>query len=108
MAMTDDRGSYSFGSGLYNLVINAYVPGQIVGFEFKRNLLIGTSSSQLALDEGGFEAITGTTPTGFADVYRDFWFFGAGVFFLTALLMGDVFRRPIWFTLLEILVKSRK
>ena len=91
MAVTDDRGSYTFGSELYNLVINAYVPGQIVGFEFKRSLMIGTSLSQFALDEGGYETVTGTTPTGFADVYREFWFYGAGVFFLTAFLLGRMF-----------------
>jgi hypothetical protein len=91
MAVTDARGTYTLGAGLYNLLVNAYVPGQIVGFEFKRGLITSADQSQIAFENTGYETITGMTSTGFTDTYRDFWFFGAGVFFLTAFLMRRMF-----------------
>jgi hypothetical protein len=95
MEVTDVRGIYTFGAGIYNLLVNAYIPGQIVGFEFKHSLLMGADQSQIAFESTGYEAIVGGTPTGFADTYRDFWFFGAGIFFLTAFLMGRMFSRAL-------------
>jgi hypothetical protein len=93
MAVTDETGSLSLGAEIWNLLVQAYVPGQIVGFEFKHSLMIGDNLTKLALKYGGYETYTGTTSTGFAQPYRDFWFFGAAVFFLVTQFMGRHFTR---------------
>jgi hypothetical protein len=91
MAVTDETGSLSLGSEIWNLIIQAYVPGQIVGFEFKHSLMIGDNLTRLAQKHGGYETYTGTTSTGFTYPYRDFWFFGAAVFFLVSRFMARQF-----------------
>lgn len=84
--------SLSLGAQFWNRLVLSYVPGQIVGWEAKRGLLIGTDLTTLAAAHLGHRRQTGTTWTGFVDPYRDFWYFGAAVFWATGFAMGRAMR----------------
>ena len=72
----------------WDLLIFGYIPGQLVGFDFKKSLMTGTDLNSLALDVGHYQSLIGTTATGFPQPYHDFWFFGAFVFFFLGRFMG--------------------
>ena len=93
MAVAANSGFFSLGGEFYNLLVSTYVPGQLIGFELKRSLMIGRGLSVLALEDVGYETNTGSTSTGFVQPYRDFWFFGAFVFFFVAKLMSHFFSK---------------
>lgn len=93
MQSIEDQSAIGLGAALWNLLVHAYVPGQIVGFDFKQSLIIGDSLRSLALRSTGFEAHTGTTSTGFTLPYYDFWFFGALVYFFVTRILARHFAR---------------
>lgn len=95
MSAIERSGDLTLGAEFWNELVQQYVPGQILGFEFKRSLMIGESLSEVAVRELGFEKRTGTTITGFAQAYRDFWFFGALVFLGTSYWMGRAYSLAI-------------
>lgn len=82
------------GLGNYwNALVFQYVPGQIVGFDLKKSLMVSTSNPMAEVY--GARAHTGTTITGFADAFRSFWFFGAFVFFGFAWMMRRCWERAM-------------
>lgn len=91
MDAVDMEGVLSLGAELWNRLVFAYVPGQIVGFDLKMDLMLGESLSSIALRRSGYVALVGTTATGFSHLYSDFWFFGSMAFFLIGMFMRRVF-----------------
>lgn len=55
--------------------------------------MIGTDLPTLALKSAYYKSLIGTTPTGFPQPYRDFWFFGAAIFFFVTQFMGRQFAK---------------
>ena len=93
MYTIDKTGSLSLGAEVWDQLIFSYVPGQLVGFDFKTSLMTGADLVSLATNAGGYESLTGTTWTGFTQPYHDFWFLGAFAFFLLGRYMGLHFLR---------------
>ncbi len=88
----ENHGDLTLGAELWNRLVFSYVPAQIFGVEFKQSLMMGGFSlTDLALMEAGYSTNTGTTSTGFTHAYRDFWFFGAFVFFATSYVLGRAY-----------------
>lgn len=88
--------SISLGAQFWNRLVLQYVPGQIVGRELKSSLLIGTNLRDLSSQYFGFEKALGTTWTGFIDPFRDFWYFGVLVFWLTGYAMARMLRHAVF------------
>lgn len=93
MAVAADQSAIGLGAEFWNRLVHAYVPGQIVGHDLKESLYIGESMDALALRTVGYVRHTGTTSTGFASLYHDFWFFGALVFFFVTRFIARHFTR---------------
>jgi hypothetical protein len=93
MYTIDKTGSLSLGAEVWDQLIFSYVPGQLVGFDFKRSFMSGADLVSLATNAGGYESLIGTTWTGFTQPYHDFWFLGAFVFFFLGRYMGQHFLR---------------
>lgn len=89
----DQSSSLTLGGELWNTLVNAYVPGQIIGVERKRDLLIGDPLADLTASQTYYRGTMGVTMTGFPHVFRDFWFLGFLVFWLTGVILGHQFRR---------------
>lgn len=85
-------GTLTLGAQFWNRMIFSYVPGQFIGHELKRSLMIGENALEVARRELFYEKQTGTTSTGFLQPYQDFWFFGSAVWWLTGYVMGRVMR----------------
>jgi hypothetical protein len=88
-------GSFTLGAQYWNKMVFAYVPGQIVGHQFKQSLFIGSSASSLASLTLGFEKHTGSTSTGFLDTYHDFWFLGCVIWWLIGFISGSFMRHAL-------------
>lgn len=88
-------GDFTLGAQFWNLLVDAYVPGQIVGHDLKRDLKIGVNATTLAFFALDFEKHPGTSSTGFVQPYHDFWFFGCFVWWLTGYVMARFMRNAL-------------
>lgn len=88
-------GRFTLGAQYWNQMIFAYLPGQFVGPDFKRSLMIGDNALEIAREQMFFERHTGSTHTGFVDPYHDFWFLGCLVWWLTGYVMGLLMRHAL-------------
>lgn len=79
-------GSFDFGGTHWNAFINAYIPGQWVGYDLKKSLLINLDRPAYLVF--GHIAHSGSTNTGLTDAFLSFWYFGAIKFFLIGLIMS--------------------
>jgi hypothetical protein len=79
IATIDETLELNYGFSAWNAFINAYVPGQLLGYDFKNALIFEFAVEPDYLD--GYERYPGTTPTGFSDAFNSFWYFGAVIFF---------------------------
>ena len=86
-------GEYHLGTGYWDEVIWRFVPAQIIGKDLKDWFMVGRNSEDYedAFAKEGFQVSKGSTITGVGDSFREFGFFGAGVFALIG-----VFFRTIW------------
>lgn len=91
MRAVEEVGNFGFGAELWNRLIHAYVPGQFIGPDNKEALYIDNNHHLNILRAGNFEAHTGTTKTGFYDVFHDFWYFGCFVFYFMSRFIRKVF-----------------
>jgi hypothetical protein len=87
---TDRLRDFDYGLSLWNGFVQAYVPGQLLGREVKRNLYIERRDS--ARQVFGYVGIPGSTLTGLTDAFQSFWFFGAIKFFLIGFIMSRWWR----------------
>ncbi|MEA1049011.1 hypothetical protein U5801_04180 [Lamprobacter modestohalophilus] len=71
---------------LWNQLVNSFVPGQWVGYDLKRSLMLDFNNT--ARDYFGYLPHTGSTYTGLSDAFQSFWYFGAIKFFLAGLIMS--------------------
>lgn len=75
---------YGYGRQLWDGFIFQYVPGQLVGWEFKQSLQFNNSYDLVGVY--GYQISSGTTLTGIGDSFMDFGFFGCLFFALMAYL----------------------
>jgi hypothetical protein len=117
MAAVRRAGQYGMGRGLYNRLIQLLVPRLIVGDEVKERLLLRAPEHR-DLTWRYYRWVTkyGTYSTGACDAFREFWFFGALVFFVIgrgfrvlwdrAYLAGSVPARLLYVSLCVIAMTS--
>jgi len=84
-------GRYDGGAvPLYNTLVQHYVPGSLLGHDFKDSLRLGSGMSvDWVQDAYGRPVASYTAKTAFADLFRSFWFAGSAVM----ALIGLGFRR---------------
>jgi hypothetical protein len=74
-------GDYDFGKNYWDRFIFQFVPGQLIGFDIKNELMTGRPQS-LDSKLGYVRLSDGITPTGMADAFGSFGYFGFIIFFL--------------------------
>lgn len=83
MAAVRRAGEYGMGRGLYNRFVRLLVPRLIVGEKIKEQLpLQAPDHRDLTWKYYRWVTKYGTYSTGACDAFREFWFFGALVFFV--------------------------
>ena len=89
----DRLGVFDYGLTLWNQFINAFVPGQWIGHDVKRSLMIEFGND--ASNYFGYVPHIGTTATGLSDAFQSFWYLGAIKFFLAGLIMSRWYRAGV-------------
>lgn len=89
MSAVTRTGEFDLGLSLYNGLVDAYVPRQLVGEQVKASLKVPIPDPAFAVY--GFEPYVGSCQTGIAEAFLSFWYFGCFLYFL----LGYVMRR-IW------------
>jgi uncharacterized protein YjeT (DUF2065 family) len=82
------HGEYTYGASYWNEMVFRYVPGQLLGTDFKNSLMIGERD---VIYRNGYERPPGLTITGLADSFQQFSYFG----FLFFFFLGGFFRH-LW------------
>ena len=95
MEVVADAGEYNLGAGIWNALVQRYVPGQLVGFDLKQKLLIGPDVADLAFQRFGYIASAGSTNTGLTDSFRAFWFFGGVIYLFNARVLRLLYDRAM-------------
>ena len=83
---TNETMEFDYGKFHWNRLVFNFIPAQMLGADFKQQLMLPMPAA--ARD---YDPILGTTETGMADAFQSFWYFGA----LKFLLLSYVVRR-IW------------
>lgn len=113
-AAANREGLFGLGTNFYNSIISQLIPRQIVGESFKSSLMIdlwGESLDTVRLYS--WEIPYGSAPTGIANAFTEFWFFGAIVFYFAAHAVRKVWDRAmnrsdlgaqVWYVVIALLV----
>lgn len=93
MDVVDKTGLYGYGGGWWDGIVFQYVPGQLVGFEFKKSLQFNFREKydELLLNLYAYRIPNGTTPTGIADSFTEYGYFGC----ITFAFIGYIFKN-LW------------
>ncbi len=93
MDVVDRTGLYGYGTGWWDNIVFQWVPGQIVGFEFKKSLQFNLWSTYLNLlkEFYAYKIPIGYTFTGVADSFAEFGYFG----FMSFVLIAYIFKH-LW------------
>lgn len=92
---TAESWNYNFGLSLWNGFVRLYIPGQILGAEFKQSLFFEQARSIFENIHTiyDFDYAGGTTSTGFGSAFSDFGYFGAAYFFVMGYVLKVMFTR---------------
>ena len=86
----DRLASFDFGLSHWNGFVHNYIPGQIVGNDFKKGLMFEFDDA--AYREFSHIPHYGSTHTGMSDSFASFWYFGALKFFIISFVMAKLYR----------------
>lgn len=95
---------YEYGAGYWNAFVFQYIPGQILGYDFKNSIQFSINR-ELIIRSYGYVFTVGTTWTGIGDSYLQFGYFGSLIFavignLFKTLWVSSVYHRSITATLL--------
>lgn len=83
---------YDYGLYHWNLLVFNFVPAQIVGSDVKESLKLDIMHhEELAVQATPYVSLPGCTPTGMADCFRSFWYFGFVKFLIISFIMHQMY-----------------
>lgn len=77
-------GHYTLGLHFWNQIVFGFVPGQLVGKDFKESLKFNLIDDTL---QTGYEKSNGTCETGIGEAFMSFGYLGCGLFFALGAFM---------------------
>jgi hypothetical protein len=91
-------GLYGFGTGWWDNIVFQFVPGQIVGFEFKKSIQfnIWVPYIESLSNLYGYTIPIGSTPTAIGDSFMEFGYFGCVVFVLIAYIFKHLWISAVY------------
>ena len=96
LAATDRAMEFNYGIGFYNRVVKEWVPSILVGRSFKEKLLLDAVDFRShTLLYYGWAPQYGWIPTAIVDVFREFWYLGALLFYPLGRWMKNLWIRAI-------------
>lgn len=89
----ETHGDYDVGMSLWNSFVRTFVPGQLLGYEFKQGLYL---PDQPKLDARlGYQPPTGSTFLGITDAFASFYYFGCLNFFAIGYAMRYLWENAV-------------
>jgi hypothetical protein len=88
---------FGFGRGLWDAVVFQFVPGQLVGYEFKESLQFNWLDIQRVFGDYDYSIFVGATITGIGDAFTEFWYFGCLVYALIGYLFKHLWTSAVYF-----------
>jgi hypothetical protein len=82
--------TFDYGIVHWNILVDNFVPAQIVGATFKESLRISIPGESEWLRD--YVPSGGSTETGMTDAFVSFWYFGAVKFLLVGYILGRIYR----------------
>ncbi len=96
IGLVDGLGMHAYGGVTWDGLVQQWVPGQILGAEFKHKLMVGTHEIFDRVEEtNGYQYQIGTTSTGLGSAYYDFGLFGAVYFAAFGYVAGFFYSRGV-------------
>lgn len=89
------NSQFGYGTGYWDSIIFQYVPGQIVGYDFKASLQFKLTNYDLS-SLYGYEIPFGATVTAIGDTFVEFYYFGCLVLALIAYLFKNLWISAIY------------
>lgn len=101
--LTAKTGRLGWGSLYWDNLVFRFVPGQLIGRDFKKKFQIKNSiEGEHLFSAYGYHKPLGTTPTGIAEAFTQFDYFGAILFALSGFLCKFLYLRSlVWKTALS-------
>lgn len=87
--------AYTMGGQFWNRFVFQYVPAQFVGADVKQDLMLTPWPAELTYSVTRYVPSAGSTQTGIATAFMEFWYFGSLLFYLNAYIMGRLWRRAL-------------
>ncbi|MBR8830455.1 MAG: hypothetical protein N5P05_000072 [Chroococcopsis gigantea SAG 12.99] len=78
--VVERKSLYGLGANWWDAIVFQYVPGQIVGFDFKQSLEFRLVTNSTLLQFYGYSLPVGTTITGVGDSFMEFGYLGCLAF----------------------------
>lgn len=94
MDASQHTGQYGFGTGYWDYFVFRFIPGQLLGRDFKSALQFNLVDRNV-LESFDYSVPTGTTPTGIGDSFIEFSFFGCFFYFFQAFLFKHIWAAAI-------------
>jgi len=108
--------TFGLGGSFYNAVVSMLVPRQIVGGDVKEALMIRIGSDEDGLwKRYGWVMPYGSNPTGPANAFTEFWYFGALFYYFAAIIVRRIWEgalqkenhgMQIWYVMISILIPT--
>ncbi|WP_147371871.1 hypothetical protein [Henriciella algicola] len=86
---------YTLGGQFWNRFVFQYVPAQFVGADVKQGLMLTPWPAELTYSVTGYVPSAGSTQTGIATAFMEFWYFGCLLFYFNAYIMGRLWLRAL-------------
>lgn len=93
LAYIERSREWTYGAQYWNRMVSLYVPGQLIGYENKKNLVIAYDVYDFSWSAKFMDRQKGHTVTGFSHSFADFYFLGFIVFFIMSFVMARYFRK---------------
>jgi hypothetical protein len=97
MDATEQTSRYGYGTGFWDSIIFQYVPGQILGYDFKKSLQFHLTPYDLLGDLYGYLIPNGSTVTGIGDSFMEFGYFGCLCFLLIGILFKNLWLSSVYY-----------
>lgn len=94
---TSDIGQYDWGAAYWNQLVFRFVPAQILGKDFKDNLMLPTNMERCrqVCAARGYRAEPGSTITGMADAFQQFGYAGCLFFAVLAVAFKSLWHASL-------------
>jgi hypothetical protein len=96
MDISERAAIHGYGTGWWDAIVFQYVPGQIVGYDFKQSLQFNWLTFDTIKNSYNYVIPIGTTTTGIGDSFVEFGYFGFIIFALIGYVLKNIWISAVY------------